>query len=225
MKNLIVKTLSALLVMLTAVSILSPAASAKSKRIVELRSFENSKIIRCGDELSVVQYDENGKVLSKAANNDANQGVVRASLPSSFDLRSKNAITSVKDQAGTGTCWAFSTIAAIESNAIMKGLRSSNGLDLSEDHLVWFTFHPDKAIGDKVVVSESNDDSDSPYNCGGWWNTAVYSLVNWVGVETEQNAPFDPDDNDRNGHYNDSERYGSTLHVQGVKNLASDNQA
>ena len=36
-------------------------------------------------------------------------------LPSSYDLRDDGLVTPIRDQGGSGSCWAFSTIAAIES--------------------------------------------------------------------------------------------------------------
>ena len=68
---------------------------------------------------------------------------------STYDLRNvngKNYVTSVKYQNPHNTCWAFSSIGAMESNVLMRG---GSELDLSEMHLAWFTFRnsePSKAF-------------------------------------------------------------------------------
>jgi C1A family cysteine protease/PKD repeat protein len=58
-------------------------------------------------------------------------------LPSLYDLRTLNGVTSVKDQANCGSCWTFGAMAAIESRWLLAGRGT---YDLSEDNLN--TCHP-----------------------------------------------------------------------------------
>jgi C1A family cysteine protease len=54
-------------------------------------------------------------------------------LPQSFDWREKGCVTSIKNQGECGSCWAFATIATIESAYAIK---NNVTLDLSEQELV-----------------------------------------------------------------------------------------
>ncbi len=58
---------------------------------------------------------------------------VRDDLPSSFDWRELGGCTSVKDQGSCGSCWAFSTVGALECNILIK---DNVEVDLSEQWLV-----------------------------------------------------------------------------------------
>ena len=66
--------------------------------------------------------------------------------PSSYDLRTADCSTSVKNQGQTETCWAHAALASAESNMLKTGLADTviknnaltGELDLSEAHLVWF---------------------------------------------------------------------------------------
>ena len=49
-----------------------------------------------------------------------------ASLPAKYDPRSKNTLTTIKNQFQTGTCWAFAALSCTESNLIQKGLENQN---------------------------------------------------------------------------------------------------
>src|SRR5579862_7657460 len=64
-----------------------------------------------------------------------------AELPSTFDLRTLNAVTPIKKQIG-GTCWTHGTMAAIESNLLLSGKWKEMGMkgipQCSEYHLDWW---------------------------------------------------------------------------------------
>jgi len=106
-------------------------------------------------------------------------------LPDEWDWRTqggknKNGIvTQIKDQGDCGSCWAFSTIAAIESSWALKGN------DLTE-------------FSEQLIVDCSKGCSmEPPYGkvcnqgCnGGWQWNAFYDVVNWGGVETEEEYPY-----------------------------------
>ncbi|MED6134010.1 hypothetical protein PIB30_033534 [Stylosanthes scabra] len=93
----------------------------------------------------------------------------RDRLPVHVDWRSKGAVAPVKDQGGCGSCWAFSTIAAVESiNQIVTGKLVS----LSEQELV---------------------DCDKAFNegCnGGLMDYAFEFIIANGGIDTEQDYPY-----------------------------------
>lgn len=64
-----------------------------------------------------------------------------SSLPAAYDLRDYGYVTSVKDQGEFGTCWAFSAIASLESNAVKKGYESLSTADFSELQLAYFMYN------------------------------------------------------------------------------------
>ena len=76
----------------------------------------------------------------KNSNKDDNQIRVLSYLnryigASTTDERYKSTyVTSIKNQNPLGTCWSFSSIAAVESNAKKNGL---GDLDLSEQHMIY----------------------------------------------------------------------------------------
>lgn len=116
------------------------------------------------------EYSENGVV-----NNPSPTGLKRAIkfMPDTFDLREKGMVSSVKNQ-GTGNsggnCWAFSTMGAIESQWLMKGLGEA---DLSEQNIsACHGFYYAYGAGGNEFVAGGYitnlkgpiKDSDDPYN-------------------------------------------------------------
>ena len=94
-----------------------------------------------------------------------------AAAPSSYDLRTLNRVTSVKDQDPYGTCWSFASLGSLES-----GLMPGETWDFSENNM--------------VVRSGFGPFSDGAYDHGGqiWMSTAY--LVRWGGPVTESQDPY-----------------------------------
>jgi len=106
-------------------------------------------------------------------------------LPTEWDWRTtggkdnKGVVTKIKDQGDCGSCWAFSTIAAIESKWALNG-------------------NPLTEFSEQLIVDCSHGCSDEPpygtvcnQGCnGGWQWNAFYDVVKWGGVETEDKYPY-----------------------------------
>ena len=95
----------------------------------------------------------------------ASPAVSRGTLPSSYDLRTYNKVSPVKDQDPYGTCWTFATFGSMES-----GLLPGSLWDLSEDNMALtsgFDYDPYNGGGNETMsaaclarggpVSEADD--------------------------------------------------------------------
>jgi len=90
-----------------------------------------------------------------------------AKLPKSYDLRTKNKLPPIRNQGACGSCWAFATMAAVESS-----LLPSQKKDFSEQHLI------DKH-GFKLGPCK-----------GGFIDMAVSYLTRWSGPLNESELPY-----------------------------------
>lgn len=61
-------------------------------------------------------------------------------LPSSYNTKGTQYVSSIKNQNPYGTCWAFSYIALAESY-MMKQKGASSDIDLSEAQLAYFLYN------------------------------------------------------------------------------------
>lgn len=117
--------------------------------------------------------------------------VARTRLPAKYDAREEGLITPVKDQGDWGSCWAFATIAATESDAILKGYDSNP--DFSELHLAYFYYN---RVTDPLNNTEGDKNIASDYylNNGGDPGSAALELAGWTGIADETVAPYLPYD-------------------------------
>jgi len=88
-------------------------------------------------------------------------------LPKAYDWRTKNAVTPVYDQGQCGSCWAFSTTEAIESQYFLAG-KVSNVSEYSME---------------QIVQCDTTDDG-----CGGGWPMNAYEYVIGAGGIESYNA-------------------------------------
>lgn len=119
----------------------------------------------------------------------------QAELPTRYDSRERGVITAPRNQDLFGTCWAFGATAAMEASLLAHGIVSdAAGLDLSERHLAYFTYHNQtdplgNTEGDQTIATghQYGDAlSVDPYlfsgaNC----DMAAYALASWMGVVRE----------------------------------------
>lgn len=106
------------------------------------------------------------------------------SFPTKYDPRQTGMVTKIEDQGNYNTCWAFSTIAAIECNIIKKGYADSS-LNLSENHLAYFFYNRQAdPLGYTTGDVNMNVKDTWDQNGGTLQGTAV-SLTTWAGVVNE----------------------------------------
>lgn len=140
--------------------------------------------------------DNNGNKFNlKTASNASSIKIFKAAsnLPSSYSLVETNMITPIKDQGVTGACWSFAAVKAAESNYIMKGFGTVDTTDFSENHLCWFTFHPNLKSSSGIYNDGfylNGSSRDTVYSCGGNALMAIAKLATWTGFDIEANAPF-----------------------------------
>lgn len=113
------------------------------------------------------------------------------SFAAKYDPRTTKKVSNrVEDQGNTNTCWAFSTIAAIEGNLIKKGYENEN-VNLSENHLVYFFYNrTTDPVGYTAGDANLNTNSTWVMNGGTLQGTAL-ALATWSGVVKETTSEDD----------------------------------
>ena len=98
-----------------------------------------------------------------------------------FETIIANPVTSIKNQNNSGTCWSYSSLAFLESEAIKKNPKIKD-LDLCESFLVSKTYM-DRA--DRNVRTHG----DASFSQGGSFYDAIYCMANY-GLIPEGNMPY-----------------------------------
>lgn len=113
-------------------------------------------------------------------------------LPACYDSRAHGYVTKVKDQKSYGTCWAFATMAAAESSIIKGGLAKED-LDLSEYHLVYFSYSPNEDplgnINEDIYIPKET--VEGKLNYGGNPIEAMEQMAKWSGPIKEETLSYE----------------------------------
>lgn len=197
-------------------AIVSPVQAADSSaRYITVDDIYRTAIERSADgRISLRCTNKKGESLPSGQKKDSSQTSGKTSLPVSYDLRREGAVTSIKDQGYSGSCWAFASLKSLESN-LLKTNTAPSSIDLSENHLSWYLFNPSKTASDPMYLdgisfredaartayqAESNAIKNS-YNFSSYYQTLPYIkgsnallgtfvLARWSGALSEAAAPF-----------------------------------
>jgi C1A family cysteine protease len=150
------------------------------------------------DGLIRYQYEDyEGNEVSLPTSSPSTSSKKRAAaLPSSYDSREYGWVTPIRNQGVSGGCWAFGALKSLESSSIMNNLTSLNDTDYSENHLLWYAYHPSTDTSDPLygdALTAENVSSGDYYMQGGNTYIAAYTLANWWGAVNEKKAPFSAD--------------------------------
>ena len=144
-------------------------------------------------------------------------------IPAKYDLRDSKLVTSIKDQQPHGTCWAFASLGAMESNLLTQG---KGTYDLSEMHLAWYAFrNSDKS---KAFYNLNSATVKNVLDHGGnsFYTTALYSRL--AGPVNESEVPYGENKNPSAATpeaYNRVLRVREAFHLAMGNNLISDSSA
>lgn len=108
-------------------------------------------------------------------------------IPSAYDLRTYGYVTAVRDQDPYGTCWAFGSLASLEST-----FKKATGdvEDFSEWHLAYFAY-VDESASKPAFTQDSLDPSEDPiFDQGGSVFQSTAILARWTGAVDETDRPY-----------------------------------
>lgn len=167
------------------------------------------------DEYGYLDYsfvDENGNPVEfEEGEQEGSSGInplnsTSTELPTKYSLRDLGLVTDAKAQGNSHSCWAFSALGAMESNALVNGVKNP---DFSESHLVWFAHNSATSDVDSPAYGDGTTLTDA-YRKGGNWMLATAALSRWAGTVNEADYPFYPYDLSKMGGYSENERYNTS---------------
>jgi len=92
----------------------------------------------------------------------------KTAIPDSLDYRTLGKVSAIKDQGQCGSCWAFSTVAFLESQTLIK---NGKGQTFSEQQLV-------------------DCDRDADAGCNGGLMQTAFQYIEEKGIESDAKYPY-----------------------------------
>lgn len=159
--------------------------STISDNIAEGIGVENSTVYNIGGYYNLINLRLTGNNISdprkyilmcledQLITSSAFDDDVLVNLPSKYDLRDENLITSVKSQGSSGACWAFTSYAALESFLLKY---ENITYDFSENNM--------------KNVMNSYGVNGTDWSDGGNYQMALAYLLRWDGPISENDDAF-----------------------------------
>lgn len=182
-KRLTLLILSAVLAILPA----SECSFAAEKNALSLPAMEKTGgFEKENGKLQYEMKDERLLVPSASVFQKGEKKASAAAAQTRFSLVEEKKMPAVRNQKSADNCWAYGALASMESSLVAAG-RAGTSIDLSENHLTWFTY---KGANSQAKSAYAGKDSfllmrtGSPYQEGGnrWFSTATlarrYGAVN-----------------------------------------------
>ncbi len=138
--------------------------------------------------------------LSSSAKTTLSAPLVSAATPSSLDWRNNlgNYVTPIRDQGACSACWAFATIAALESKVLITKSQTGVDINLSEQTLISCSGAGNCTGGTSSIASNYLQDTGVPgeisypytatdgncLNAGANWQKVTYKISQWNYIAT-----------------------------------------
>jgi len=142
-------------------------------------------------EVGGTGYIPDHHLLSTTDNHYDPNAALQGTIPSAYSSVDLDRITVPKNQNPYGTCWSFSTINCLESSTITNEGTGVDDIDLSELHLVYFTYNrPTDPLG--LTEGDSlGAKSAAPLEIGGNYSIATKTLTSGIGPVNDSVMSYD----------------------------------
>ena len=215
MKKKIISLMLCAFIATGSTSLFSVSAAENEQEAQYIRAVQNNNLL--------TYYNENGEEVDiEKLNNDVD--VNESSLPSEYDLRDYNRVTSVKNQGSEGLCWDFAATASMESSILSQpelsakeGDNPSQTLDLSERGHTWY-IHTDFEDESSPLYGDYMQDP-SKGSKGGSADIVAQGLSAGFGAYPENLLPYEQ----INSGCPEGLRYYSDYRLKDYSELNNDN--